>query len=465
MAHVCRLWRDIAIHVPALWDLIDLRSPEFLSEVLHRSEVPVELGWHESPFAAQRPLTILPDAEPLLSRVRGINLVAYHLNVQRLFSRMPMVMPSLTSVRVLSHGVRMAGWSDLEDWFLEVEAPQLQSIRVQHHLLNWPLIARRFGDHLLTLALDSVWTDPDVNLPFHDVLDTLEALPMLQELVMIDCEVGSYDVGTRVVEMPCLRELRIAGPVDFCAPCLRHVRPATREGFRIDVRCDDGNSEDPVDMIEQMREVWEYASEYMDALAGLNGLTVAVYPFSTRVTRSLIDPKDTSKVISRVTVKYFSVLLDVLGRLGFPIVNRPLDLFQFIARLGHRSLSFRALQSYTMAVESAISIREIWLEGDDSAEILGSLAKNFDLRAVGRALNHSLPQGLRDLRFLKLKSFRDQHALSMARKIVGNLYQRSAVFCHVNYVDCTGIGLNNAFKEKPDDEELTPNDCNHVFTF
>jgi hypothetical protein len=225
VAHVCHLWREIALGHPLLWSYVDFTtvSPAGATEILARAKmaplylelkVPL-LHWDDDRF-----LEFQKELQAHISHIRHLRISAAHFRLHITLEGLISPAPTLEhlSLSVEKCATRRPSQVSVPDTVFNGTAPRLSSLHLCNCNISWksPLLK---GLKNLTL---SVSTRPSLT----DWLDTLDEMPQLQRLFLDSASPIThrfpFDVK-RTVTLPSLSHLDITASVLDCGLALAHL--------------------------------------------------------------------------------------------------------------------------------------------------------------------------------------------------------------------------------------------------
>ncbi|KAI9064010.1 hypothetical protein FKP32DRAFT_1570692, partial [Trametes sanguinea] len=206
VAHVCRVWRSIALDTPRLWSNIVLTRPEVDREVLARSKkAPLWISanvLHPEDERATMLNTIMEDA----TRLKELHLTGPARALQSLCAK----------------------WTNRAD---ALESLSLNSAyRLFDHASFFatpPLTSNLFSGHVLVIDARNEFSDRAGD--FSHFLDALDNMQSLVKLSLTDAlprlpeEVASISAVQRTVRLPRLRALELHAEAIDSARLLRHL--------------------------------------------------------------------------------------------------------------------------------------------------------------------------------------------------------------------------------------------------
>jgi hypothetical protein len=292
VAQVCMQWRAIALKVPDLWNRIHLAQPRFWVGVLERFDWDILIFWgiktvHRDWIKnTSKKFTIPSAAVPKLGR---ICMISFNVSpkerckdLRALFDALPSKMSSLTSVDLTSAS------HVLQQWFSEVNAPNLSEVTLEGIYIDWTLAAARFSDRLVKLCIDQdiipynecPWPPPLLRL-----LTALRNFTALCHLILndqaVEFDIAPAEIGNGITIMPHLQTLEIFGPADHCTALLANIRPVKLDGFTLRASATSFTYYDLGERFlciepEQIRSLWIAANAPLASLGGLSDLSVGL---------------------------------------------------------------------------------------------------------------------------------------------------------------------------------------------
>lgn len=226
VAHVCRLWRAVALSCPTLWNHIRVTiNYDWMATLFSRSkEVPLVLSVSSDLFGHHIPSFVSrTSVENLVSlhshRVRVLELrILREVDIDICRSAVKGPMPLLESLTVDCRGTKdvesaLIGQS-VEHLLYDANPPRLQVLNLYAVPLNW----RKLSVPSLTCL--SMRRNRG-NIPtLDDFLVALAHMPLLQKLVVFYAEGSTATLAAHVM-LPHLRVLDITAGVPFCTDLLR----------------------------------------------------------------------------------------------------------------------------------------------------------------------------------------------------------------------------------------------------
>ena len=219
-SHVSQHWRSSALNSPELWTKIPLNYPRWAQEMLTRSKMAKLTIRSSLSFDNSSPRTIETIRSCLyeMNRVEEINLIAIPGSIlEQIFLDLPKSAPQLHTLCIGSPRFSATSFSILEDFLYDTE--HLQCVELTNCKINWD---SQLLNGLTRLTLeDSLMA----NCSFIQVLHALQRMPALTDLHLKNsiphdsCGPSTYPV----VDLPCLRILRISSGVGPLTTILRHI--------------------------------------------------------------------------------------------------------------------------------------------------------------------------------------------------------------------------------------------------
>ncbi|KAF9463970.1 hypothetical protein BDZ94DRAFT_1257896 [Collybia nuda] len=237
VSQVSRFWRDVAIHSPLLWTLIDISPPWSLNIIrlfLKRSKsCPIDLrlqtpsvvlGMVMSPATVNNTASRLCEIiEPHIPRCRSISIRG------ELERTSPMLYTVLNTIRASRVPIlekcflHIEGMSEFDDDDVQAlplfhhGAPALQSIR-----LMGPKMLSRHLPHtqVTTLHLGAGETR---SMSYQEFSSTLKSCPLLHTLAVYDDLVIGFWPDNAVLDLPYLRSLEMYGTITTVSDILSTI--------------------------------------------------------------------------------------------------------------------------------------------------------------------------------------------------------------------------------------------------
>lgn len=243
---VCTHWRAVAIASPRLWSrIVVTMHPEWMKEVLQRSRsAPLFVSAHTDSRPGGRKSQSLKVVMESLARIRDLRLTGAPDILERALSvwRGPAPLLENVSLTVPTDLGLSRQFSPRLDLFLNGQAERLQRLEMQEYPFPWnivssfPLLKHLIVSHQLDDAVPTMT----------DMLNTLERLPLLEELELRDIlppclEATNYLPGvTRVIALPRLRSVKLSARTQDCTNLLIHLSVHPDAVFSIHCRGREG---------------------------------------------------------------------------------------------------------------------------------------------------------------------------------------------------------------------------------
>jgi hypothetical protein len=226
VAHVCHLWREIALGHPLLWSHVDFTtvSPVGATEILARARMaPLYLEanvplfrWDDARF-----LAFQKELQTHISHIHHLKISAEHFRLHTILEGF-IISPAPTlehlSLSVEKWPTRRTSQVPVPDTLFDGTTPRLSSLYLYNCNISWksPLLK---GLKDLTL---SVSTRPSLT----DWLDTLDEMSQLQRLVLDSASPLTprlpFDIK-RTVTLPFLAHFNISASMLDCGLALAHL--------------------------------------------------------------------------------------------------------------------------------------------------------------------------------------------------------------------------------------------------
>ena len=223
-SRVSQRWRSSALAAPDLWTNIPLRSPRWAEEMLIRSKMAKLTVRSGLSLQTSNPKTIGTVRSCLyqLNRVEIIDIAAIPLVLKEIFQDLPKSAPQLHTLCIgssLSFHDRSAGtaFSIHEDFLYDTE--RLQRVELFDCKISWD---SRLLTGLTRLTLEG---SLKANSSIIQFLHALQRMPVLTDLCLKDSNPDDSEGPSTypVVDLPCLRVLRISSDVGALTTVLRHI--------------------------------------------------------------------------------------------------------------------------------------------------------------------------------------------------------------------------------------------------
>ena len=225
VAHVCHLWREIALSHPLLWSHIDFTtvSTAGVTEILARAKMaPLYLEakvplyhWDDGRF-----LALQKGLQTHISRIHHLRISAEHFRLRTILESLISPAPTLEhlSLSVEKFPSRRTYQASVPDTLFDGITPRMSSLHLYNCNISWksPLLK---GLENLTL---SVSTRPSLT----DWLDALDEMPQLKRLVLDTASPITPRLPfdrRRTVTLPFLMHLDISTSVLDCGLALAHL--------------------------------------------------------------------------------------------------------------------------------------------------------------------------------------------------------------------------------------------------
>ena len=220
-SRVSQYWRSLALSAPELWTNIPFIYPRWAEEMLTRSKMAkltlrVDLEYQS---ALSRVLDPIKTCLSQITRLEEINISDASGSVlEKIFQDLPKSAPQLHTFHITSPQPRHLSGPDFtidEDFFTDTE--RLRCVHLVRCKINWD---SRLLTSLTRLTLHHTLKDSS----FIQFLHALQRMPALTELdlessIPYDSKPSSYPL----VDLPCLRVLRIMSGFDIVTTTLRHM--------------------------------------------------------------------------------------------------------------------------------------------------------------------------------------------------------------------------------------------------
>ncbi|OJT10898.1 hypothetical protein TRAPUB_12582 [Trametes pubescens] len=233
LTHVCRAWREIALNTPRLWSHIVLTQPNVAKQVLARSKkAPLWLSASLTHTDDQRAETL----EVLMkesSRLKELHLTGPAHTVQALSAKWRTSADLLETINISSDFRQFDPASllpapPLSSQIFSGQTPKLRHLQIHRIAVDWsnPL----FCNTLRTLIIHAVYDNAPSPGEFSQLLDALEAMPLLETLRLNESIPRMPDDATqlsrnvqRTISLPHLRCIELFSDAIDSANLLRHI--------------------------------------------------------------------------------------------------------------------------------------------------------------------------------------------------------------------------------------------------
>ncbi|KAA1474313.1 hypothetical protein DENSPDRAFT_323801 [Dentipellis sp. KUC8613] len=253
LLHVCQHWRKVALGCAFLWTSVDFRVSPFWTDftLAHSQATPVQLMTNDVHQFDEREIDRISSN---LHRVDAVCMYPDPSTAERVFSTLAGSAPLLRTLWLGSPGGVMTAPPFLRtELFSHVNAPRLKDVALANCVMPW---TPSFFTHLTKLTL----CHPDLNFYSERVHRTHEGLwlrPTLTELLNIFDGMSVIEDLTllwilpndasprndsRVVHLPRLSSLSLAGTPEEISTCVHHIEcPTIRFAARFNSRSWDAN--------------------------------------------------------------------------------------------------------------------------------------------------------------------------------------------------------------------------------
>jgi F-box-like len=233
VAHVCHLWREIALNQPRFWSHIDFNSltSAGASEILARAKMaPLRLEAEVSHlWNTGRILTFQEELKAHISHIAHLCIVAESDHLERTLGRLVSPAPTLESLSLtsgLSSVVPSPLWqrTTIPDTFLEGDATRLSCLELTNCDISWksPLLKGLRSLEILGLS-------PHARPRLEDWLDTLNEMPQLKRLILHSATplaslcAPLISGPDHTVTLPSLTQFDISASAEDCTVALAHL--------------------------------------------------------------------------------------------------------------------------------------------------------------------------------------------------------------------------------------------------
>ncbi|KAL7280716.1 hypothetical protein ACG7TL_005658 [Trametes sanguinea] len=252
VAHVCRVWRAIALDTPRLWSRIVLTRPEVDKEVLARSKkAPLWISaniHHQDDERAALLNTIMEDSVRLKElHLTGPARALQHLSAKWTNRADALEFLSLNSAYRLFDHASFFATPPLSANLFSGHVPRLRHLSICRLNVGWtsPL----FCSTLRTLTIDARNEHSDSTGEFSHLLDALDNMQFLEKLSLTDAvprlpdEVVAIPETQRAIRLPRLRVLEVYSDAIDCARLLRHLAIPRDVKLKLTARTERGSED------------------------------------------------------------------------------------------------------------------------------------------------------------------------------------------------------------------------------
>ncbi|PSS02350.1 hypothetical protein PHLCEN_2v4043 [Hermanssonia centrifuga] len=232
VTHVCQTWRQVAIQCPTLWaDLVLPGRPDCIYAAMKRAKaIPLTVTASEGISSQEKILGSLKIVMRNIHRIRSLELTI-SWNTFASFSRdFALSEAPLLQKLQLSAPIGLSQIGRIPHVFNSCpDPPPLEHIDLYRYCYPWPRLRDYTKLKHLRLGYDiHSRNSHEETVTMAGVLDTLEALHLLETLD-IQNDLPAIDTTIiRTVTLPSLRQLALSGPPLNCAALLDHlIVPAT----------------------------------------------------------------------------------------------------------------------------------------------------------------------------------------------------------------------------------------------
>ncbi|KAI0060683.1 hypothetical protein BV25DRAFT_1992747 [Artomyces pyxidatus] len=222
--HVCRRWREVALDHPRLWGRLAFNmGSKWVEEMLARVKAAPIFVSQKLPYCSPPTtgtVTLMHPAIPSrLSQVQELNFSGYLEHMLPLLTRPAPMLERLE----LSTDVDMTTQVSIPINFLDNHAPRLREIELRNVSHAWGVFPSRALTELkIAFSINPIPTS------FAQFLDFLEGTPTLTKLTLECCiPSASHFINDRVVSLPNMSALTLAGPTTDVIGVLTHISVAT----------------------------------------------------------------------------------------------------------------------------------------------------------------------------------------------------------------------------------------------
>ena len=223
-SQVSQHWRSSALSAPELWTKIPLSYPRWAQEMLKRSKMAKLTIRSNLSLEASNPKTIETIRSCLneMNRVEEINLTSIQaLKLEEIFRDLPKSAPQLHTLCIgvggFSYYSTGTGFSIPEDFLCDTD--RLRRVELTKYKISWD---SRLLTGLTRLTLED---SLNANSSITQFLHALQQMPALTDLHLKDSIPNDSNSPSTypVVDLPCLRVLRISSVVGPLTTVLRHI--------------------------------------------------------------------------------------------------------------------------------------------------------------------------------------------------------------------------------------------------
>ena len=217
-SRVSQHWRSLALSAPELWTNIPLRYSRWAQEMLIRSKMAkltIRLPFESSNSKA---IEAVRSCLYEMNRVEKIDLaIIESRKLEEIFKDLPKSAPQLHTLRIRRLSFLPGTFSIHEDLLHDTE--RLQRVELTNCKISWD---SRLLTGLTRLTLENSLM---ANSSITQFLQALQRMPALTDLHLIDSipddseGPSTYDI----IDLPCLRILRISSGVGALTTLLRHI--------------------------------------------------------------------------------------------------------------------------------------------------------------------------------------------------------------------------------------------------
>lgn len=297
VAHVCRLWRNIALQHGRLWGKIDITSPDRTGGFVDRSKgAPLAVRQLFLGTLAELPVALTDPSY----RYREINLRAKDgqlgPNVLQVINS-PIHAPVLESL-VLEVSDNYSEYT-LPPTIFDYKAPALTRLQLQNVRLEWPTAIFPSLTHF------SIHHNGNTNSPrpsVFQVLTTLKNMPRLEYLHLVDqtifeqplplINVPTQDLPS--IPLPHLSTLQLFGTVYDCTTIVSHLTPSSF--VDLEIHCTD------VENVSQVQLLTDFVKENFTRSSTINESLLSARmntsPSELSLSVDIISGTDSKRVVS-----------------------------------------------------------------------------------------------------------------------------------------------------------------------